>query len=117
MPASLTDGDISKTEKPYLKGFRAYLYPYSDYNGTLLQTTSAKEDLSSYWLTGAEVCGDSYGGGTTGIEQLVEAVNTMMTAGHKGVYNLQGQMVRSSNDLSGLPAGAYIMNGEKYLIK
>lgn len=117
MPESLTDGDISKTEKPYLKGFRAYLYPYSDYNGQLLQTTSAKEDLSSYWLTGAEVCGDSYGGGTTGIEQLVEAVNTMMTAGHKGVYNLQGQMVRSSNDLSGLPAGAYIMNGEKYLIK
>ena len=117
VPESLTDGDISKTAKPYLKGFRAYLYPYSDYNGTLLQTTSAKEDLSSYWLTGAEVCGDSYGGGTTGIEQLVEAVNTMMTAGHKGVYNLQGQMVRSSNDLSGLPAGAYIMNGEKYLIK
>ena len=117
MPASLTDGDISKTEKPYLKGFRAYLYPYSDYDGTLLQTTSAKEDLSSYWLTGADVCGDSYGGGTTGIEQLVEAVNTMMTAGHKGVYNLQGQMVRSSNDLSGLPAGAYIMNGKKYLIK
>ena len=117
MPASLTDGDISKTEKPYLKGFRAYLYPYSDYDGKSLQTTSAKEDLSSYWLTGAEVCGDSYGGGTTGIEQLVEAVNTMMTAGHKGVYNLQGQMVRSSNDLSGLPAGTYIMNGEKYLIK
>lgn len=117
MPESLTDGDISKTKKPYLKGFRAYLYPYSDYNGQLLQTTSAKEDLSSYWLTGAEVCGDSYGGGTTGIEQLVEAVNTMMTAGHKGVYNLQGQMVRSSNDLSGLPAGAYIMNGKKYLIK
>lgn len=117
MPESLTDGDISKTKKPYLKGFRAYLYPYSDYNGTLLQTTSAKEDLSSYWLTGAEVCGDSYDGGTTGIEQLVEAVNTMMTAGHKGVYNLQGQMVRSSNDLSGLPAGTYIMNGEKYLIK
>lgn len=117
MPESLTDGDISKTEKPYLKGFRAYLYPYSDYDGKSLQTTSAKEDLSSYWLTGAEVCGDSYGGGTTGIEQLVEAVNTMMTAGHKGVYNLQGQMVRSSNDLSGLPAGAYIMNGEKYLIK
>ncbi|WP_288151657.1 hypothetical protein [uncultured Prevotella sp.] len=116
MPESV-NGDISNTEKPYLKGFRAYLYPYSDYNGTLLQTTSAKEDLSSYWLTGAEVCGDSYGGGTTGIEQLVEAVNTMMTAGHKGVYNLQGQMVRSSNDLSGLPAGAYIMNGEKYLIK
>lgn len=117
MPESLTDGDISKTEKPYLKGFRAYLYPYSDYDGKSLQTTSAKEDLSSYWLTGAEVCGDSYDGGTTGIEQLVEAVNTMMTAGHKGVYNLQGQMVRSSNDLSGLPAGAYIMNGKKYLIK
>ncbi len=117
MPASLTGGDISKTEKPYLKGFRAYLYPYSGYDGKPLQTTSAKEDLSSYWLTGADVCGDSYGGGTTGIEQLVEAVNTMMTAGHKGVYNLQGQMVRSSNDLSGLPAGTYIMNGEKYLIK
>ena len=117
MPASLTGGNISNTAKPYLKGFRAYLYPYSGYDGTLLQTTSAKEDLSSYWLTGAEVCGDSYDGGTTGIEQLVEAVNTMMTAGHKGVYNLQGQMVRSSNDLSGLPAGAYIMNGKKYLIK
>lgn len=116
MPASV-NGDISNTKKPYLKGFRAYLYPYSGYDGKPLQTTSAKEDLSSYWLTGAEVCGDSYGGGTTGIEQLVEAVNTMMTAGHKGVYNLQGQMVRSSNNLSGLPAGAYIMNGKKYLIK
>lgn len=114
--------------RPYLKGFRAYLYPASvDIDGDtivnndgsttppLATTTGAK--VSSLWLSGAEVFGDTGAGGVTGIDAIVEQLNQQLTIGRKGVWNVAGQLVRKNDDLTGLPAGVYIMNGEKYLIK
>ena len=34
-----------------------------------------------------------------------------------GVYSLSGERLRMGNDLTGLPSGIYIMNGQKYIIK
>ena len=34
-----------------------------------------------------------------------------------GVYSLSGERLRMGNDLTGLPSGIYIVNGQKYVIK
>jgi hypothetical protein len=34
-----------------------------------------------------------------------------------GVFSLTGERLRMGNDLTGLPSGIYIMNGQKYIIK
>lgn len=106
-----TEGHTTSESLPYMKGFRAYLYP-SESDGTVI-TDPAK--IKSMWLTGAFVVGDA--GNTSDIEELVAEVNSMLTVGVKGVFNLQGQMVRKDNSLDGLPHGVYIMNGKKYLVK
>lgn len=52
-------------------------------------------------------------GNTTGIE----TVQTETAATQEGVYNLQGVRVRTDNTLQGLPAGIYIVNGRKVILK
>lgn len=51
--------------------------------------------------------------GTTAIKPVESEVEN--TQG--GVYNLQGVCVRSDNNLQGLPAGIYIVNGRKVTVK
>ena len=34
-----------------------------------------------------------------------------------GVYNLKGQKVRGENTIDGLPAGIYVVNGKKLVVK
>ena len=50
--------------------------------------------------------------GTTGIEPVQIQQKSVL-----GVYTLQGVRVRSDNDLNGLPAGIYIVNGRKVCVK
>lgn len=50
--------------------------------------------------------------GTTGIE-TVWSEKTVVP----GVYNLQGARVRTENNVEGLPAGVYIVNGRKVVVK
>lgn len=50
--------------------------------------------------------------GTTGIENLQVAPQKK-----QGVYTLQGVCVRKDDSLKGLPAGVYIQNGKKVLVK
>lgn len=114
--------DITNQAKfPYLKGFRAYLYPYRESDGSdipdplTITEKPAKVSISDLWITGAEVFGDN--GSATGIEDIVSEMNQQLTNGVKGVFNLSGQMVRNTDNLNGLPAGIYIMNGHKYVIK
>ena len=49
---------------------------------------------------------------TTGIE-TVWSEKTVVP----GVYNLQGARVRTENNVEGLPAGIYIVNGRKVVVK
>lgn len=50
--------------------------------------------------------------GTTGIENIQVAPQKK-----QGVYTLQGICVRKDDSLKGLPAGVYIQNGKKVLVK
>ena len=35
----------------------------------------------------------------------------------EGVYSMSGTLLRKTNDVKGLPAGLYIVNGEKVVLK
>lgn len=103
---------------PQLTGFNTYLYPHSsDVKGQdeldLTKTTSTNAKAASFWVTGGEVSG----GEVTGINELIDELNTEATSFVRGVYTIDGRMVRSDNSLKGLPAGVYIMNGSKYIVR
>ena len=95
--------------KYYTKGnhnsnnFRAYL----DFNSS----TGAKPVVFEAMSVGGEET-------TTGIE-TIKAEELDPTEFNTGaVYNLNGQMVSgNSKDLNNLPAGIYIVNGKKYVVK
>lgn len=80
-----------------LKGYRAWLHSSS--------VQGAKEFVVS--INGVEEM-------VTGIENVVADLKDPVTNGN--VYSLSGVKV-SSNGLQNLPAGIYIMNGKKYVVK
>ena len=51
------------------------------------------------------------------IDEIVEDMNVDLSRYAKGVYNLNGQLVSEKNSTEGLPAGVYIMNGKKMIMK
>lgn len=57
--------------------------------------------------------------GTTGINDIVgdEALFTTRARGIDGVFSLDGQRVRTSNDTRSLPKGIYISNGRKVVVR
>lgn len=61
---------------------------------------------------------EDFMGETTGIEATLMEQAPAKTAASQHVYNSYGQLVRTgSTSLSGLPAGLYIVNGKKYVVK
>lgn len=100
-----------------LPGYNIYLFPYStDPEGKdLIKTgeTTSPAKIADFWITGAEVAGNS----TTAIDEIVDDLNEATTAAFAGVYDLQGRQVRSTNDLQGLAPGIYLMGGHKYVVK
>ena len=92
-----------------MAGFRSYLKPYKDEDGNEITTpTQAKMAL---------IQGFEFDGTATGIDEIVEDMNVDLSRYAKGVYNLNGQLVSEKNSTEGLPAGVYIMNGKKIIVK
>ena len=91
--------------KSYGKGYRSYI----DYTGTT--TTSAKALSISF--SGVE--DDDDNGTTTDIRIAELADDVIETLGIGGVYNLNGQKVADTT--RNLPAGIYIVNGRKVVVK
>lgn len=62
----------------------------------------------------ASVFGGENFGETTGIEEvtIVAGTDTLTP-----VFNLEGKMVSSNGDAAGLPAGIYVKNGQKFMVK
>ena len=89
----------------YGKGYRSYI----DYTGTT--TTSAKALSISF--SGVEDGDDN--GTTTEIRVTELADDVIETLGIGGVYNLNGQKVADTT--RNLPAGIYIVNGRKVVVK
>ena len=94
-----------------LQGFRSYLKPYKDVDGNVITTPSAAKMMMilGYDFNGKDT--------TTGIDEIVEDMNVETSRYLKGVYSLSGQRVREQNSTVDLPAGVYIMNGKKVIVK
>lgn len=77
----------------------------------LVNTTDPQAKISSISMNGVE---DNEATSIEGIFNGVEKTGSNV----KGIYNLNGQMVRSNtDDTTGLPSGIYIVNGKKVIVK
>lgn len=86
-----------------LRGFSVWFRPYK-------QTSGAA--TSKFILDGIDY--------TTDVEQIMATEDSSIDSkfAKLGVFNLNGQFVRSgSTDVSGLPSGIYIVNGKKVFVK
>ena len=114
---------------------------YFMYKGKLIQVPSGNKENSvepySYGLKAFrcwfELTGNASAGGTPsqvsllidGVEDSTTGIddihgNTDCTSykrGIEGVFNMNGQMVRRSCSLEGLPKGMYVVNGKKIIIR
>lgn len=86
-----------------LRGFSVWFRPYK-------QTSGAA--TSKFILDGIDY--------TTDVERIMATEDSSIDSkfAKLGVFNLNGQLVRSSStDVSGLPSGIYIVNGKKVFVK
>lgn len=86
-----------------LRGFSVWFRPYK-------QTSGAA--TSKFILDGIDY--------TTDVERIMATEDSSIDSkfAKLGVFNLNGQLVRSgSTDVSGLPSGIYIVNGKKVFVK
>lgn len=101
----LSDGDgklYVSTGASYGKGYRAYIKKISP----------AKVKSISMEYSGVQDGGEST---PTEIKFTELAPEAAMTLGFRGVYNLSGQKVSETTE--GLPAGIYIVNGQKMVVR
>ena len=90
--------------KPYSYGLKAFRCWFE-------LTDNRKQSQVSLLIDGVE---DS----TTGIDDIHGNTDcTSYKRGIEGVFNMNGQMVRRSCSLEGLPKGMYVVNGKKIIIR
>lgn len=86
-----------------LRGFSVWFKPYKQTSGTA---------TSKFILDGIDY--------TTDVERIMATEDSSIDSkfAKLGVFNLNGQLVRSGSiDVSGLPSGIYIVNGKKVFVK
>ena len=86
-----------------LRGFSVWFKPYKQTSGTA---------TSKFILDGIDY--------TTDVERIMATEDSSIDSkfAKLGVFNLNGQLVRSgSTDVSGLPSGIYIVNAKKVFVK
>lgn len=101
-------GNKENSVEPYSYGLKAFRCWFE-----LTDKTSAegKPSQLSLLINGVE---DS----TTGIDDIHGSTDrTSYKRGIEGVFNMNGQMVRRSCSLEGLPKGMYVVNGKKIIIR
>lgn len=99
-------GNKENSDEPYSYGLKAFRCWFE-----LTDKTTGKPSQVSLLIDGVE---DS----TTGIDDIHG--NTDCTSYKRsidGVFNMNGQMVRRSCSLEGLPKGMYVVNGKKIIIR
>ena len=95
--------------KPYSYGLKAFRCWFELTKNTSAGDTTGKS--ISLLIDGVE---DS----TTGIDDIHGSTDrTSYKRGIEGVFNMNGQMVRRSCSLEGLPKGMYVVNGKKIIIR
>lgn len=94
--------------KPYSYGLKAFRCWFELTDNT---SSEGKPSQFSLLIDGVE---DS----TTGIADIHGSTDcTSYKRGIDGVFNINGQMVRRSCSLEGLPQGMYVVNGKKIIIR
>ena len=94
--------------EPYSYGLKAFRCWFELTNNASAGGTPSKVSLL---IDGVE---DS----TTGIDDIHGSTDrTSYKRGIEGVFNMNGQMVRRSCSLEGLPKGMYVVNGKKIIIR
>lgn len=94
--------------KPYSYGLKAFRCWFELTGNT---STGGTKPSVSLLIDGVE---DS----TTGIDDIHGSTDrTSYKRGIEGVFNMNGQMVRRSCSLEGLPKGMYVVNGKKIIIR
>lgn len=94
--------------KPYSYGLKAFRCWFELPGNT---SSEGKPSQVSLLIDGVE---DS----TTGIDDIHGSTDcTSYKRGIDGVFNMNGQMVRRSCSLEGLPKGMYVVNGKKIIIR
>lgn len=99
-------GNKENSDERYSYGLKAFRCWFE-----LTDNATGKPSLVSLLIDGVE---DS----TTGIDDIHGSTDrTSYKRGIDGVFNINGQMVRRSCSLEGLPKGMYIVNGKKIIIR
>lgn len=73
------------------------------------ETTGAQKSL--------QITLDGVSQGTTGIEDILADYEQPVSRFANGIYNLNGQLVKTGNSTAGLPSGMYIVNGKKCIVR
>lgn len=96
---------------PHNKNGKQYSYGLKAFRCWFELTDNRKQSQVSLLIDGVE---DS----TTGIDDIHGSTDcTSYKRGIEGVFNMNGQMVRRSCSLEGLPKGMYVVNGKKIIIR
>lgn len=92
-------GKEGKEEKGRARGLRGF--------SCWFKTTGMKLSLTI----------DGVSQGTTGIEDILADYEQPVSRFANGIYNLNGQLVKTGNSTAGLPSGLYIVNGKKCIVR
>lgn len=92
----------SKDRPRGLRGFSCWFKPVNGSSGT-----GTKVNLYI----------DGVANGTTGIDEVAFGDEEPTGKATKGIYNMNGQLVSNGSDTTNLPAGMYIVNGKKCVVK
>lgn len=90
----------SKNRKRGLRGFSCWFKPVN---------SSEHTKLNLYI--------DGVANGTTGIDEVAFGDEEPTGKAAKGIYNMNGQLVSNGSDTTNLPAGMYIVNGKKCVVR
>lgn len=91
----------SEKRKRGLRGFSCWFKPVAP--------SSSANKLNLYI--------DGVANGTTGIDDVAFGDEEPTGKAAKGIFNMNGQLVSNGSDTTNLPAGMYIVNGKKCVVK
>ena len=92
---------LSKDRARGLRGFSCWFKPTNNNNDT----------------QNAQLTIDGVSQGTTGIEDILADYEQPVSRFANGIYNMNGQLVKTGNSTAGLPSGMYIVNGKKCIVR
>lgn len=98
-------GNLYYSSKDRVRGLRGFSCWFKPVNSS----TPAPTKLNLYI--------DGVANGTTGIDEVAFGDEEPTGKAAKGIYNMNGQLVSNGSDTTNLPAGMYIVNGKKCVVR